>query len=363
MRSRLVKVLLVVAFGSPLGQVIYGLDIGDVVVTTKEMTSSLFVPGTGDAGEANQFWTIPAQSKLTVIGTRQEEQSWYKVSGDQWVEEKQLGGNYRLVYRANRAKPSGVTPAIVTETEQVTKLSGAPGVHDTLVTTKPLTSYIHPNINPEVGNEVFIIPVKTIVDVLAIVRYRSNWCQLEVGEYSPRWIEEKELVGGFTPCPPEVIAERNRLREAENARLREQHARETEERARQQAAQAVQVTQDESTTGIGNSDNCSFYTIRDQMQSMTDIQFKQYAQQLEGKVVTWVGWVEESRKKWFGGYECWIDMDAPNELSVQDVTFDISESAALALRKDGRVQFTGTIKSARDILGSLQVNLVNGQIW
>ena len=94
------------------------------------------------------------------------------------------------------------------------------------------------------------------------------------------------------------------------------------------------------------------------MNKMTDVQFKQYAKSLEGQHVTWVGWVEEVKQKFFGGYECWVDMDSPAEiLSVQDVTFRVSDQIALQLIKDKRIQFAGTIKSILYVLGSCQVSM------
>lgn len=106
----------------------------------------------------------------------------------------------------------------------------------------------------------------------------------------------------------------------------------------------------------------SFHAIRNNMNRMTDVQFKEYTKSLVGKKVTWVGWVDESKEKLFGGYECWIDMDSPKEMSVQDVTFSINKKVALKLQKDKRVQFTGKIKSINDILGSCQVTLESARI-
>jgi hypothetical protein len=98
------------------------------------------------------------------------------------------------------------------------------------------------------------------------------------------------------------------------------------------------------------------------MNKMTDVQFERYAKSLKGQTVTWVGWVEEAKQKLLGGYEVWIDMDHPQKLSVQDVTFDVSEAVAMKVRKDKRVQFTGRIKSVQNVLGSCQVDLQNARI-
>ena len=99
------------------------------------------------------------------------------------------------------------------------------------------------------------------------------------------------------------------------------------------------------------------------MNKMTEAQWKEYARGLKGASVSWSGWVEDVNEKFFGGYELWVDMDAPDVImSVQDVTFNIPDDLALKLRKDQRVTFTGTIKSVMNVLGSCSVILENGQI-
>jgi hypothetical protein len=113
---------------------------------------------------------------------------------------------------------------------------------------------------------------------------------------------------------------------------------------------------------LAASAQVTFETVRSNMNEMTDAQFKNYTKSLVGQTITWDGWVEEVKEKFFGGYECWIDMDAPKELSVQDVTFPIDENLAMQLRKDKRVQFTGTIKSVYNILGSCSVSLSDARI-
>lgn len=82
----------------------------------------------------------------------------------------------------------------------------------------------------------------------------------------------------------------------------------------------------------------SFDSIRDNMNSMTDLQFKRYAKRIQGDEIVWTGWIEEVKEKFLGGYEVWIDMDSPEELSVQDISFEVSENVALQLNKDRRVK-------------------------
>ena len=116
------------------------------------------------------------------------------------------------------------------------------------------------------------------------------------------------------------------------------------------------------TKGAANpSSAVSFLTIRKNMAEMTDLQFKRYAAGLEGKTVSWKGWVEEVKERFLGGYSCWVDMDSPAvSMSVQDVTFDVPESVALKLKKDQQLRFTGKIEDVMSLLGSCQVNLAKG---
>ncbi len=108
----------------------------------------------------------------------------------------------------------------------------------------------------------------------------------------------------------------------------------------------------------------SFRSIRNQMRDeMTEAQFKALARRLEGRRIRWRGWVEDVNEKMLGGHELWVDMDSPAEpLSVQDVTFDIPPDLALALRKDSRLVFEGTIASIQDIMGSLQIRLNDARV-
>ena len=99
------------------------------------------------------------------------------------------------------------------------------------------------------------------------------------------------------------------------------------------------------------------------MHNLTEAQFKAVARGLEGRSIRWRGWVEDVNEKMFGGYELWVDMDSPNVIiSVQDVTFDVSENLALSLRKDAPVSFEGTIRSVMNVIGSLSVQLTNAVV-
>lgn len=109
----------------------------------------------------------------------------------------------------------------------------------------------------------------------------------------------------------------------------------------------------------------SFAVIRAAVQneSITDAQFKAFAKQQEGKLITERGYVVDVREKMFGGYTVWIDMDAPDvSMSVQDISFDVDEATAMNLRKDQAITFTGTIKSLMRIMGAASISLMDVQI-
>lgn len=107
----------------------------------------------------------------------------------------------------------------------------------------------------------------------------------------------------------------------------------------------------------------SFFEIRNAMRTKTDAQWKVYTRSLKGKAIRWDGWVDNTKEKFFGGYEVLIDMDSPKEIfSVFDVDFDIPESIALRLEKDQRIRFTGKIDYIMNVLGSCQVGLKQGTV-
>jgi len=108
--------------------------------------------------------------------------------------------------------------------------------------------------------------------------------------------------------------------------------------------------------------NVSYYHLRDRMKSMTEAQWKDYARSIRGQRVQWSGWVEDVNEKFLGGYELWIDMDPPGQLSVSDVEFDIPADVALRLKKDQEVVFRGTIRSALDTLGVCSVHLADAEV-
>ena len=105
----------------------------------------------------------------------------------------------------------------------------------------------------------------------------------------------------------------------------------------------------------------SFNEIRAQMEVMTRVQWDAYQKSLEGrKVQAWTGWVIDVKSKMLSGYRLTVDMDDSNQdTNGVDISFDISEDIALMLSKGSPVKFSGEIRSALNIIGSLQVGLIN----
>ena len=107
----------------------------------------------------------------------------------------------------------------------------------------------------------------------------------------------------------------------------------------------------------------AFEEIRNTMTGMTDAQWDVYAKSLKDTTVSsWTGWVDEVKKKTFGGYELLLDMDAPDSISVFDIMMDVPDDLALKLQKDSKVTFSGRIESASNIIGSLNINLADATV-
>jgi len=93
-----------------------------------------------------------------------------------------------------------------------------------------------------------------------------------------------------------------------------------------------------------------FMTIRNNKEKMTSMQWEPFKKQCIGQMVYWSGWVDEVKASG-GRYKVLVDMDAPDALSVFDVTVYVSESQAMSLSKDQRVSVSGRIKSIGTFLG------------
>ena len=123
------------------------------------------------------------------------------------------------------------------------------------------------------------------------------------------------------------------------------------------------IIQPKATKQVKKVADIDFEDIRYTMLNTTEAKFKALARDLEGQHVRWTGWVKEVNEKMFGGYELWIDMDDPDEvISVQDVTFPISEKLAMEFDLEDEVTFEGDISSVMYILGSCQVYLKNVEV-
>jgi len=103
-----------------------------------------------------------------------------------------------------------------------------------------------------------------------------------------------------------------------------------------------------------------FPEIRENIEGMTEAQWKAYLASLKAhRVGNWSGWVEDVNVVG-STYELWVDMDPPDDvLSGYDVDFEIPEDKALGYQKDQPVRFSGVIESVSEFLGSVTVHLVD----
>ena len=106
-----------------------------------------------------------------------------------------------------------------------------------------------------------------------------------------------------------------------------------------------------------SSFNISFEEMRENYNSMTQVQWEQYSQKLRGRKVEWCGWVEDVERKYLGRCELQVDMDSPKSWGVQEVFFDVSENLAMKLNKDQFICFHGTIESVGKTLFTLYIML------
>lgn len=103
-----------------------------------------------------------------------------------------------------------------------------------------------------------------------------------------------------------------------------------------------------------------FQTIRNNKEKMTSMQWDQFEKQCIGQMVYWSGWVDEVKASG-GRYKVLIDMDAPDALSVFDVTVYVSGQQAMNMRKDQKVRVQGRIKSIGTFLG-MNISLDNAVV-
>lgn len=107
--------------------------------------------------------------------------------------------------------------------------------------------------------------------------------------------------------------------------------------------------------------NLNFNTVYNNSKNMTDAQFDQYKEKVEGERISWTGYVVEVKEEFFGDdYEVLVDMHDPNSLSVQDVYLNgIESDLALKLNKKDRISFEGNINSVNKVLGAIAIDLKN----
>lgn len=110
---------------------------------------------------------------------------------------------------------------------------------------------------------------------------------------------------------------------------------------------------------INIAEAITYGSIDKKCNTMTDAQFTEYAKSTEGTRVSWTGAVTDVTENWLDDeYEVNIDMD---DTGVYDVSFDVSKSLAMQLKKKSSYSFTGTIKSVTCIFGGAVVSLKGGR--
>ena len=103
-----------------------------------------------------------------------------------------------------------------------------------------------------------------------------------------------------------------------------------------------------------------YSVIKDSVNNMTEIQWKEYLPSLEGmRIENWTGWVVDVDKSSGDEYKIWVDMDDPSEVfSTQDVyLYGISQEEAAVISKDSKITFSGIIEDTTEFLGSVSINV------
>ena len=112
--------------------------------------------------------------------------------------------------------------------------------------------------------------------------------------------------------------------------------------------------------GAAAKEELTYQLINAAHTETTEAQWDEIAELLKGKPVAWSGVVIDVDRNLLDDlYEVWIDMD---NTGVQDVTFDVTRSVAIGLRKGRRYRFTGRIERATSTLGLLIIRLAGAKI-
>lgn len=129
-----------------------------------------------------------------------------------------------------------------------------------------------------------------------------------------------------------------------------------------EAATAPESTSSPKPTALPAPTLPPYAEITENVQSMTEIQWKKYLDGLDGhRIENWTGWVTEVDVSLSDKYTVWIDMDPPGTLlSTQDVYIPVPESVAFELEKGMKVTFSGDVDTITELLGSVSFRLKEG---
>ena len=104
-----------------------------------------------------------------------------------------------------------------------------------------------------------------------------------------------------------------------------------------------------------------FEKIRDVSSQLTDIQFNELKQALDGKKVKWSGYIVEVKEGGLGGYEVYIDVDLPENSSTYDISLWYSlfmKDFVTTLEKGKKIEFEGEISKMEKISDRLVITLI-----
>lgn len=123
----------------------------------------------------------------------------------------------------------------------------------------------------------------------------------------------------------------------------------------------AQTNQLQAVDMQATTNSITFAEIREKNKALTGVQWRQYTEQIQGRVANnWSGWIDEVSDS--GGYHVMVDMDPPDtSLSVYDVRFPTNQQVALSLSKGQRISFSGHIERVSDLLGA-RIDMVDVDI-
>jgi len=104
----------------------------------------------------------------------------------------------------------------------------------------------------------------------------------------------------------------------------------------------------------------SYFQIRSQKDTLTDVQWKAYEDSIRGRRVQWRGRISEIAEDILGDNYVWIDMDSPPD-GMHDVYFPYPVDESMRYSKGQQVVFTGELDGSSDVL-IFAVKLANARI-